>query len=76
MRKIPTSRASRGLELLKLAGSSVRLAKSDAQSVADNSRRFLSQSMGRIKGLPQKIGQILKSLAYNFMRTCCLSKPA
>ena len=44
---------------MKLAGSTVRLALADEEAVAQNARRYLAESMGELKGLPQKIGQIL-----------------
>ncbi len=59
MQKISSSLGKRGLDLLKLAGSSIRLARADEERVAQNSRRFLAESMGRMKGLPHKLGQIL-----------------
>lgn len=59
MKKIPSSVGKRGLHLLKLAGASIRLARADEEKVARNSRRFLSENMGKMKGLPQKVGQIL-----------------
>ena len=59
MQKISTSTARRGLDLLRLAGTSLRLSKTENKRVAENSRRYLAQSMGRMKGLPQKIGQLL-----------------
>ena len=59
MRKISSSPGRRGLDWLKLAGAGLRVAKADQASVEGNARRFLSLSMGRMKGLPQKLGQIL-----------------
>ena len=58
-KKISSSTVKRGLDLLKLAGTSLRLARADEEAVARNARRFLSESMGNMKGLPQKVGQIL-----------------
>ena len=59
MRKIAASLGPRGLQLLRLAGASVRLARAQEPQVAQHARHFLAQSMGRLKGLPQKVGQIL-----------------
>lgn len=47
------------MNLLKLGASAFRLARTDEPKVAEASRRFLATSMGRLKGLPQKFGQIL-----------------
>ncbi len=59
MQKISSSLGKRGLDLLKLAGTSFRLARADEETVAQNARRYLTLSMGKMKGLPQKVGQIL-----------------
>ncbi len=59
MKKISSGLGKRSLALLKLAGSSLRLGRTERERVAENSRRFLAQSMGRLRGLPQKVGQIL-----------------
>ena len=59
MPKLPTSTGRRGLNLLKLGASAIRLARTDKPKVAEASRRFLAASMGQLKGLPQKFGQIL-----------------
>lgn len=59
MSPVPTSLVSRAFTALKLAGSAVRLSRTDDERVARNARLYLSQSMGGLRGLPQKIGQIL-----------------
>ena len=59
MKKISTSIGRRGLDLLKIAGAGMRLRRGDSEKVAHNAQRFLTEAMGRMKGLPQKLGQIL-----------------
>jgi predicted unusual protein kinase regulating ubiquinone biosynthesis (AarF/ABC1/UbiB family) len=59
MLKLATALGPRGLQLVRMAGAGMRLARCDEPTVADHARRFVAQSMGRLKGLPQKVGQIL-----------------
>ncbi len=59
MKKIYSTLGKRELDLLKLAGSSIRLARADEARVAHNARRYLAESMGRMNGLPHKVCQIL-----------------
>lgn len=59
MKKISTSVIGRGVSLLGLVGSSLRLSLSQKARVSQNSKAYLSHSLGGLKGLPQKVGQIL-----------------
>ena len=55
----PTSLLARAWGALKLARSAVRLSRAEDERVAAQARAYLAQSMGELRGLPQKIGQIL-----------------
>jgi predicted unusual protein kinase regulating ubiquinone biosynthesis (AarF/ABC1/UbiB family) len=59
MNLLPTSLAARAWGALKLARSAVRLSRAEDEQVAAQARAYLAQSMGELRGLPQKIGQIL-----------------
>ncbi|QDU61006.1 putative protein kinase UbiB [Planctomycetes bacterium Pan216] len=50
---------TRAIDLLRLGGSAWRLRGADEQSVRDSARHALIERMGRLRGLPQKVGQML-----------------
>jgi len=49
----------RTFDLARLAGDAWKLRRATDSKVADHARRALTTRMGRLRGLPQKIGQIL-----------------
>lgn len=59
MSPVATSTLRRGLGALRLARGAVRLSRAEEAVVADHARRHLAESMGALRGLPQKVGQIL-----------------
>lgn len=59
MPKLATSLSRRGLELARLAGAGYRMQRARDPDLSAHARRFVVESMGRLRGLPQKVGQIL-----------------
>ncbi len=56
---VATSTVGRAIDLGRAGVSSLKLRKDSQQVVADNARVHLAQRLGRLRGLPQKMGQIL-----------------
>ena len=56
---IPTGVIGRSVRYVGLAQDLRRARKSDDETVRSNARHHLSERMGKLKGLPQKIGQIM-----------------
>jgi len=56
---MPGSSITRGLDYARLGLAARRLRKATDDAVRDHARRHLAERMGRLRGLPQKIGQIL-----------------
>ncbi|MDH4122344.1 MAG: AarF/ABC1/UbiB kinase family protein [Deltaproteobacteria bacterium] len=49
--------------MVKMARAAVKLSRAQEQTVADNAARYLAESLGELRGLPQKMGQILSMSA-------------
>ena len=56
---MPGSLITRSLDYARLGLAARRLRKATDDAVRDHARRHLAERMGRLRGLPQKIGQIL-----------------
>ncbi|MEK6798568.1 MAG: AarF/UbiB family protein [Planctomycetota bacterium] len=54
-----TGTLSRGIRYAGMAVDLGRIARTHDETVRDNARRHLAQRMGRLHGLPQKLGQML-----------------
>lgn len=79
MKEVTSSLLGRTWQMLKTAGAVIRLSRAQEETVAANAARFLAENLGGMKGLPQKLGQILsmseESLAQTYAPLTGNSQP-